>query len=196
MTAAITLNQQQADKVISIDQARAKEIFDSAHSDILPASRFVFFAAFDWTGNTLDNVGDPNRQTTNVAQLWRQYEPNISERCGGGYFAGPGTPGTCTASDWLASAVTAQVEKTAAAAYDEFRKQAVAWFAKSNHTELAASVVITSFSRGGASAAIFSRLLYETGLKGASGKRLIAPEKISVSAGVLFDPVTTGGRSR
>jgi hypothetical protein len=191
MTAAIVLNQTQANRILAANKKNAKQIIDSAHSNILPTNRFVFFAAFDGTGNTLKNTNKPNPQTTNVAQLWDQYNNNTSDRFCGGYFPGPGTPGSIKNSAWLNTAVTQEVEATVEKAYKLFEQKALAWFANDPSQERSVSVAITGFSRGVASAAIFSRNLYERGLKDADGKTLIAAQKISVSTGILFEPVTT-----
>lgn len=189
MPITIQLNQEQADGIIDTNKVYVQRILDAAHTAILPTNRFIFFAAFDGTGNEENNGNNANKQTTNVAQLWKQYKENDDERCGGAYFAGAGTEGTISNSDWLSSAVTAQITNTAENAYKEFEKQAKKWFEKSRD-EYAVSIVITGFSRGVASAAIFSRLLYENGLK-IGNRKVIGREKIAVTAGVLFDPVTT-----
>jgi hypothetical protein len=190
MSTTALLNQKQADEIINANKEYAKQILDASHSSILPSNRFVFFAAFDGTGNTETNINQSNEQTTNVAQLWTQYKENAAGRFGGAYFAGPGTPGTIEKSAWLSSAVTKQIQKTAQDAYDEFKKQASKWLENSKNEPMV-SIVITGFSRGVASAAIFSQLLYEKGLK-IGNKKIIAPEKIAVTVGILFDPVTTG----
>jgi hypothetical protein len=188
MARSIELNEQQAAKIIAHNRQAVDLMLDAGQPGLLPASRFVFFAAFDGTNNTLNNHPQANAQPTNVAQLWTQYQ--MSDRYGGGYFVGPGAPGTLSKSDWVSTAVTQQVQITAENAYVKFMDQALQWLAKPG-AEQAVSVVISAFSRGNASAAIFSQLLYDRGLSHPDGYVLIAPQQIRVSAGVLFDPVTT-----
>jgi len=55
------------------------------------------------------------------------------------------------------------------------------------------TTAITSFSRGGGTAAVFTQLLYKNGLIDPETKeQLIPPGQVGVSAGIIFDPVTTG----
>lgn len=152
-------------------------------------NRFVYFAAFDGTNNDAVNAG--SFQTTNVRQLWCQYEPGLAHNpnLGGGYFAGPGTKGTLSTSSWKSAAVTAQVRRTANAAHTDFAKQASTWL--EDHPLGPLSVVLASFSRGIASAAIFTQLLHEKGLATGRG-RSRKKHEVVVSAGVNFDPVATG----
>jgi len=76
-------------------------------------------------------------------------------------------------------------------AYDDFAEAATRWLRDNRDGSVTA--VMTSFSRGGASAAIFSQLLYERGLVDPeTGTVLIEPGKVGVSGGVIFDPVLTG----
>jgi hypothetical protein len=108
------------------------------------------------------------------------------------YYPGPGTKGTLSKSDWLNSQVTKQVIKTAENAYDDFARSASAWL--ESHPGGAVNVALTSFSRGIASAAIFTQLLNQKGLTdpATQNKVLIAPGQVKVAAGVIFDPVATG----
>lgn len=159
---------------------------------ITDQTSFVFFGAFDGTNNDKDNV-PRGELCTNVAQLWKQYvagqaaAENVG-RLGGGYYKGPGSPGTLSESSWLPVRVKEQVIETADEAYHDFCRQASAFGDWSR-----VAVVITSFSRGGASAAIFAQMLYEKGLIHPDTKAvLISPKQVPVVGGVLFDPVMTG----
>jgi Ca2+-binding RTX toxin-like protein len=194
MTTTVVLNAEQTELVATAAQLQAQVIANTAVTGAIASNQFVFFAAFDGTNNTFDNDPLANPQTTNVAQLSAQYEEQRqgNSQLGGNYYAGPGTPGTLSNSSWLPSQVTQQVIDTAQRAYDDFAFQAARWLKENSSGSI--SVALTSFSRGAASAAIFSQMLYERGLIDPDDKTkvLIAPGEIGVSAGVLFDPVTTG----
>jgi hypothetical protein len=190
---ALELHNQQVDhrpRVLATQQQQVEKIIAAAQPGAVSTDNcFVYFAAFDGTSNDAVNAG--SFQTTNVRQLWRQFEPGMANHpnLGGGYFAGPGTKGTLKLSSWLSPRVTAQVRRTAAAAYRDFAQQASAWLA--DHPEDALSVVVTSFSRGVASAAIFTQLLHEKGLATGRGRDR-QKSAVTVTAGVNFDPVATG----
>lgn len=176
--------------VLDTQQKQVEKIIAAAQPGAVSTDNcFVYFAAFDGTNNDENNAG--NFQTTNVRQLWCQFEPGIAQNpnLGGSYFAGPGTKGTLTASAWKSSAVTRQVIKTANAAYKDFAAQASAWLQENPQGSL--SAVLTSFSRGIASAAIFTQLLQQKGLVLREGRRKMKLE-VAVSAGINFDPVATG----
>lgn len=163
-------------------------------SKTIQSNQFVFFAAFDGTNNDRDHLelaGDP--QMTNAAQLEIQVReantgnPDTFSR----YYPGPGTDGTLPGSSALPWQVTQQVTNTALQAYNDFASEAVRWLR--NNPDGSVTVAMTSFSRGGASAAIFSQLLYERGLVDPeTGTVLIEPGKVGVSGAVIFDPVLTG----
>jgi len=179
--------------VLATQQKQVEKIVAEARPGTVSTDNcFVYFAAFDGTNNDANNAG--NFQTTNVRQLWCQFEPGLADNpnLGGGYFAGPGTKGTLKASSWESSRVTAQVRKTANAAYKDFAAQASAWLQENPQGSL--SAVLTSFSRGIASAAIFTQLLHDKGLAVREGRRKKKIE-VAVSAGVNFDPVATGVKS-
>jgi hypothetical protein len=169
-------------------------IAGSATVGSLRSDQFVFFVAFDGTNNDRSNLsysGDP--YSTNVGQLFGQVEAQFSTstNMAGRYYPGPGTDGTLTASSWLSPAVTEQVIATAVQAYNDFALAAATWL--DAHPGGPVTTALTAFSRGGASAAIFSQLLYERGLIDPRNDRvLIAPGEVGVSAGVIFDPVMTG----
>jgi len=179
--------------VLATVQQQAQAIADAARSGAVSGTKkLVFFAAFDGTNNDLTTSG--HEKNTNVAQLFLQANaaaqatPDLQAN----YYPGPGTKGTLSKSDWLSDKVTEQVKITAAKAYDDFARQASAWLEA--HPGGSATVVLTSFSRGVASAAIFTQLLNQRGLIDpiAPHDVLIAPGKVTVSAGAIFDPVATG----
>lgn len=193
MTTKVDLGPILQQQVLDTDQQQAQAIVNAAQSGAAStANQFVFFAAFDGTNNDLENQG--HGQNTNIAQLWNQYRASIgpnNPNLGGQYYPGPGTKGTLTHSSWVHSAVTRQVIITAEKAYQDFAAQASIWL--EDHAGGSVTAVLTSFSRGDASAAIFSQMLYERGLVGPNPPHtvLIPPGQVGVSAGVLFDPVTT-----
>ncbi|MDT8339408.1 MAG: hypothetical protein RQ763_09425, partial [Sulfurimonas sp.] len=175
-------------------QQQAVLIASAITTPVVDSNTFVFVAAFDGTNNDVNDLslsGDP--QSTNVGQIFAQVKessfsnPNI----GGTYYKGPGTEGTLTASSWLPPQVTQQVIDTANQAYNDFTLQASAWL--DTHPGGSVTTMVTSFSRGGASAAIFSQLLFERGLVDPrTGQVLMLPGEVGVSGGVIFDPVDTG----
>lgn len=187
MTRKIVLNPAQIDQVRAYNQQSCDAI--AVAPSILDGNVFIFFAAFDGTNNDKDAV-PRGELCTNVAQLWDQYQRKnqAAPMCGGNYYKGPGSPGTLSQSSWLPDRVKQQVIMTADDAYHDLCNQVSV---VSNLTGVA--VVLTSFSRGGASAAIFSQMLYERGLLNPATKEaIIPPKQLSVVGGVLFDPVLTG----
>src|SRR5205085_2575513 len=163
MTIEVTLTPAQRQEAIDKNRLQAEAIAIAAHRNAVASDAFIFFAAFDGTSNDLENRAEI--QTTNLAQLFfqavtaRGSYPNFRTN----YYRGPGTKGSLTASAWLAPQVTQQVIKSAEQAYDDFSIQAKAWLIAGNNAG-AVNVVLASFSRGDASAAIFSQILYERGL--------------------------------
>lgn len=196
MTTTVILNDAQLQQVLDQTLRQKQAIIDSARAGAVPDGQFVFFAAFDGTNNDRANVQrSGNPLSTNVAQLAIQVETarasNSARDLAVGYYAGPGTQGSLTASSWLAPQVVQQVTLKAEQAYRDFAAQASVWL--EDHPGGSVTAVVTSFSRGDASAAIFSQMLYARGLIDPnSGQELIPMGRIAVSAGVLFDPVTTG----
>lgn len=195
MTIEIELNAQQIQALQEYNQNQIPVIINAAQESVIEDGQFVFFAAFDGTNNDMNH--HPNdKYDTNVAQLWSQYVVARSGRAnlGGSYYAGVGTDGTLTQSAWLPPNVTQQAIDTAQKAYDEFCVQASDWLRTPGNAGKPIAAAITSFSRGDASAAIFSQMLYARGLTDpkTGGKVLIPPARVPISAGVLFDPVTTG----
>jgi hypothetical protein len=187
MTRKIVLNQDQIDQIRELNEQTCAGI--AVPRSIADSKAFIFFAAFDGTNNDKDTV-PRGELCTNVAQLWDQYHRlnDGSTMCKGNYYKGPGAPGTLSQSAWLPDRVKQQVIMTAEDAYHDLCNQAAA---ASDMTSVA--VVLTSFSRGGASAAIFSQMLYERGLVNpATREAVIPPKQLAVVGGVIFDPVLTG----
>jgi hypothetical protein len=191
MTTTIVLNETQIQAIHDSNLNKMGEIVDAAKKGAVPKETFVFFAAFDGTNNDMNDLsGDP--QSTNVGQLWDQYKVGGDKHLHGGYYAGLGTKGKPTKETWLPPAVTLGAIETAKKAYEDFAREASDWL--NDYPRGTVTVVLAAFSRGAASAVIFSQLLYKRGLvlPYPSGKVLIQPGKASISAGVLFDPVATG----
>lgn len=196
MTTTVVLSPGQLDEVLHQALQQKQAIIDAALPGAVSDRQFVFFAAFDGTNNDRDNVQrSGNPLSTNVAQLAIQVETARASHPGRdlavGYYAGPGTQGSLTASSWLAPQVVQQVTLKAEQAYRDFAAQASVWLEDNPGGSVTA--VVTSFSRGDASAAIFSQMLYGRGLIDPNADQVLIPMgRIAVSAGVLFDPVTTG----
>lgn len=184
------------EKQTQIAYTQAKTIADAANISAVNDSQFVFFAAFDGTRNDMKNVAlSGNALDTNVAQLYNQarkiVEANKDGNLSAGYYPGHGTDGSLVASAWLPFQVTQETVNSAQKAYDEFASEASVWLKK--HPKGEVTTAITAFSRGGATAAVFTHMLYKDGLIDPETKEvLIPPGKVGVSAGVIFDPVATG----
>jgi Uncharacterized alpha/beta hydrolase domain (DUF2235) len=178
---------------------QSNTIVGAAQVGSIAPNKFVFFAAFDGTNNNKDDTRDANGnlrltgdpQDTNVAQLFKQADQQKSSNLVAGYYAGPG--GEPTNSNGLLTAVNANyyIQASAELAYNDFASAASDWLAKNPSGEI--TTALTAFSRGGATAAIFSQLVYERGLVDPkTGERLIQPGQVGVTAGVIYDPVLTG----
>ena len=191
MPSVIALSRQQRRDILDASLAQAAACAEAAPRRALTRGSFVFFAAFDGTNNDKDDLAG-DAYCTNVGQLWQQYDADRAENLQGAYYPGLGTNGRPTRETWMSSAVTVGVIETAKKAYIDYAKAASAWLAA--HPRAAVSVVLTGFSRGTASAAIFSQLLWKRGLvlPYPSGKVLIKPGATRIAGGVLFDPVATG----
>lgn len=188
MTIVIQLNSTQIQSIVDENVKRGRDIENTAQAGAVPPGAFVFFAAFDGTNNNMDDLkGD--RFCTNVGQLWTQFQVAASDNFRGRYYSGLGTAGKSTKETWFPPNVTKGVIQRAEQAYTEFAAQASDWLR--DHASGTVTVAITAFSRGTASAAIFAQLLYQRGLA-SGGKVLIQPGKVQISAGVMFDPVSTG----
>lgn len=191
MTIAIKLNDEQIHSIYEENLKKSQEIERAAQQGAVPKEKFVFFAAFDGTNNDMNELSG-DFQSTNVGQLWDQYKIGMGKNLHGGYYPGLGTTGKPTKETWLSPAVTRGVIETAEKAYMDFAREASAWL-KDNPGETVAAA-FAAFSRGAASAAIFSQLLHKRGLvfPYPSANVLIHPGNAKISAGVLFDPVATG----
>jgi len=190
MTRKIDLSTTQIESIRGNNQATCDGI--TVPRGITAQTSFVYFAAFDGTNNDKDNV-PRGELCTNVAQLWQQYDTGRTAApagtiFGGGYYKGPGAPGTLSQSSWLPERVTEQVIAAAEDAYHDFCSQAAVAGAGQD-----VAVVLTSFSRGGASAAIFSQMIFERGLLNPDTRQQLVPAKmVPVVGGIIFDPVMTG----
>lgn len=195
MTIKIDLSPKQTKDLRESNQDQVPIIIDAAQADVIGADQFVFFVAFDGTNNDM-NFHPGDKYDTNVGQLWNQYLVGSAGKAnlGGGYYPGVGTRETLTQSAWNPAQVERQAIITAEKAYSDFCTQAAGWLWAPGNAGKSVSAVLTSFSRGGASAVILGQLLYARGLADPknAGKVLIPPGHVPVLAGVLFDPVFTG----
>jgi hypothetical protein len=186
------LNEAQTERVL----AQAQAIAEAAETSAIKKEQFVFFAAFDGTRNDMRDIElSGNPEGTNVAELYKQADKTIQANPDGnlraGYYVGHGAEGTEQFSEALPIQVTKEAIRTAEKAYNNFAKQASDWLKE--HPDGDVTTAITSFSRGGGTAAVFTQLLYQNGLIDPKTKeQLIPPGQVGVSAGVIFDPVTTG----
>ncbi|NIN28329.1 calcium-binding protein [Hydrogenophaga sp.] len=147
----------------------------------LQDGQFVFFAAFDGTNNFKNDPSySKDRQSTSVGQLFDQYGTTRP----GGYYPGPGTPGTLPGSSFNPQQVTEQIRLTVETAYADFEREARAWLAADpTRSPDDIRAMTMGFSRGGAAAVVFTQELAARGLTAADGRVLIPP----------LDPVTGGG---
>jgi hypothetical protein len=175
---------------------QAAAIAAAATPKTITDDQFVFFAAFDGTRNDKGDVArGGNLEDTNVAQLFKQAHKVQNDNLEGNlrteYYAGHGTEGSLVASAWLPFMVTQESINTATEAYGDFSEQASDWL--KDHPDGEVTTAITAFSRGGATAAVFTHMLYQHGLiNPKTGEQLIPAGQVDVSAGVIFDPVSTG----
>jgi len=186
MTIVVQLGPAQLQQIRQTNQEARDRVRRSATKVLAPSREFVFFAAFDGTNNDKDDLGG-DRQSTNVGQLWDQYVAGEGPRdnLGGHYAPGLGTRGRPTRDTWLPAAVTAEVQRIAASTLGVFSAQVRAW--RETHPGGAVKVVLASFSRGSASAAVFAQMLARDGVPATAGGG-----KAEIVAGVFFDPVATG----
>jgi hypothetical protein len=152
-------------------------------------NRYTWVGAFDGTNNNRDTVGlSGNPLSTNVGQIEKQIadanvdNPNVKSR----YYAGVGTAGTQPASGVEPDF---QIMVTAEKAYKEYNVAAADWLANNPGGDV--TVMLTSFSRGGGTAAVFSQLLFERGITDASGNVLVPPGTNLIVGGVILDTVNT-----
>ncbi len=189
MTIVIELNATQLRQLRDHNRDIGKRIKRTARKTVNPQRDFVYFAAFDGTNNDKDDLcGDP--LCTNVGQLWNQYlaRADTGANLGGAYYPGLGTKGRPKRDTWMPKAVTEQVWATARKACVDLATQVQTW--RMDQPEGKISIVLAAFSRGAASAAVFSQMLCRDGLP--LGQSRIASDNLRVNAGVLFDPVATG----
>ena len=161
------------------------------------SSDFLFVACFDGTNNDWRDL--PESETdieTNVAALYHMCETLEKEGSSvkAGYYAGPGTNGSFLFSEGWPPSVTAEINRQASRAYDDFVEKARNWIAENpnKNPEEHLKAATTGFSRGCATAVRFCQLLNERGLVSADGLVLAKKGSIEVAATVLLDPVTTG----
>ncbi len=194
-TPVADINATQAADSLAWNMAEGKKIVAAAKK-VVTKGQFVFFAAFDGTNNDRDNLKE-NAQTTNVGQLWQQYagRDDSLAHARGVYCAGLGTRTDPWVESWLPARVSTGAIRKARQACDEFKRAAAAWL-QMGANQGPVKIVLTAFSRGAASAAIFSQMIYQevyrNGLTDDAGTVLLKPAQVAIVAGVLFDPVVTG----
>lgn len=194
-TPVAIINAEQAADSLAWNMAEAKKITAAAEK-VVSKGKFVFFAAFDGTNNDRDNLKE-NAQTTNVGQLWQQFESKDGSlaHARGLYCAGLGTRSDPWVESWLSARVSTGAIRKARQACDEFKRAALAWL-QTGANQGPVQIALTAFSRGAASAAIFSQMIYQevyrNGLADDAGTVLLKPAQVSIVTGVLFDPVVTG----
>jgi hypothetical protein len=163
----------------------------------IPPRNFVFFATFDGTNNNKDNVplsGSPYQ--TNVANIYDQAKANENDNLQVRYYPGVGTGGS-NGNLWDAAfSPTKAVHFAAEKALTEFAEQARDYLRDNKdanpaptYKDLSASAV--GFSRGSATAIVFSQLLNERGLVLPDGA-VVAPPGVKVIGLALIEPVATG----
>jgi len=167
--------------------------------DVESGNQFVFVAHFDGTRNDKDNLALSDSQyPTNVARLHELMAPHANGRNYVSHYE-PGV-GTNTDDSWYtrtknaAFSPSGDMHAAAERAYERFSNKAYQWL--KNHPDAdpaeALNIIATGFSRGGGTAAVFSQMLYERGLKDPeNGNILVAPGVLGLSGALIFDPVTT-----
>lgn len=184
-----TLTQLELDKQLQAVQAAA-----ALPQKRITADDFLFVACFDGTNNDRKDLAEAEDAIpTNVSGLYEMCA-GLGSNVTAEYYPGPGTDRAILFSEGLPFAVTAEINRSAELAYQDFSEAAVAWLSANpgKSAEQAIDVATTGFSRGCATAVRFCQLLNERGLVTAEGTVLAAPGTISVEATVLLDPVTTG----
>lgn len=171
------------------DAQNKADALAGAGTNVIRNGQFVFFAAFDGTNNIRSDPDySDDRQMTSLGQIWGQYEELNLDNPTGGYYPGPGTPGTLLHSSFNPTTVTEQIQVTADKAYQDFREQALNWLAAdTSHSVSDITAIAMGGSRGGATAVVFTQLLAERGLTAADGTVLIPP--LNVATGVGGVPV-------
>lgn len=171
------------------NQQTGSAIADAADRSAIQRGQYVFFAAFDGT-NTDRAKATAGKQESNVSVLERQVSEGLlqgsSVRGATRYFGGVKQEALSPIT-WLLD-VTIQSIEIAEAAYTQFASLTKEWLEEDSNASI--TVVLASYSRGAAAAAIFSQMVYERGVR-VGGATLIAPGQVAVAAGVLLDPVVT-----
>lgn len=154
----------------------------------LSSATAIYFVAFDGTDNDRDHLSR-GMQCSNVAQL--EYQVSAKAADSHGRLASRYYPGV---SGFAGVFPTLEAARIAEKAYVDFCHQVRLWGATpAGAGDLHIGLALTSFSRGFASAAAFSQLVFEYGVPGDNGSGpLVAPGALAVSAAVIFDPVLTG----
>lgn len=167
----------------------------------------IYFASFDGSDN--DKIHDPDHKT-NIGLISNQLEVLEKEgnhKIGSGYVAGPGTqqdrPVTKLWDDMSGFSVDERAEQM----YKLMIEKAWTW--KTKDPDAVISIASISFSRGGESNAIFTRLVEERGIQDMSGAvytkgkhgeiehveytkpPLVPPHQVAQAVAML-DPVGTG----
>jgi len=197
-----TVSSSSQDPLIAAADITAEEVITNAAiaGSFSSGANYTFFGAFDGTNNDYQDLplsGSPN--PTNVYELYTQVlalkgATGVDPK----YYAGLGTALTLPGSSGANyPGVTLQAQLTAKGAYDNFQADAISWLVgdskNPSHPGASVSVSLTSFSRGDATAAIFSQLVFENGLIDPNNPQhyYVMPGQVNFSGGVLFDPVTT-----
>ena len=192
MTQTLWLTAAQKEQFYADNLSAAADAGSAAKAGSIDPSQFVFLAAFDGTGNTWANRAHGNDLPTNVWDIYDTYYENSGSQLTDGYYEeGPGTPSAIPGSGAIPTRVYEDAVERAESMYAQFVKQAGAWIDQHPDKKFNPQVAEITFSRGDDSTVIFSQLLYQRGLVH-GGKIYMAPGEIKISAGVIYDPVTTG----
>ena len=167
----------------------------------------LYFANFDGTDN--DKINDPAHES-NVGLISDQLEALQkagNRQIGSGYVAGVGTQQNRPVAKFFDDVSGFSVTERAEEMYKKFIEQAKQWGDRDSDAQIA--VASLSFSRGGESNAIFTRLVEERGIQDMSGAvytkgkhgeiehveytnpPLVPPHQVA-QAVAMFDPVGTG----
>jgi len=166
--------------------------------DLENGNQFVFVGHFDGTRNDSENLALSDSEfPTNVARLHELMRPHAN---GVNYIShyetGVGTNSDDSEPTQYVKAgplPSGDMQASAEKAYNEFSEGALEWLDKNPKADPATALKVfaTGFSRGGGTAAIFSQMLYERGLKDTSGNIVVEPGTLGLSGAMIFDPVTT-----
>lgn len=169
--------------------------------------QYLYFANFDGTDN--DKIHDPEHKT-NVGLISDQLEALEdagNNQIGSGYVAGVGTQQGRPVAKLFDDVSGVSVNERAEEMYKQFIEQAKRWNDRDPDAQI--SVASLSFSRGGESNAIFTRMVEERGIQDPSGAvyafnkhgeiehveysnpPLVPPHQVA-QAVAMFDPVGTG----